>query len=53
MDLLRVFFRIYTELWDLETSTSTLIGQLLRDSDYAQGGSFLLSAKECRRSGKL
>ena len=53
MVLLRVFFRINTELWDVETSTSTVISPSLPDSNYAQGASFLLSAKECRQSGKL
>ena len=53
INLLKIIFRIYTELWDLETSTSTVISPSLANSDYAQSGSFLLSAKECKQSGKL
>ena len=53
MKQLNVSLRSNTELWDLETSTSTVISPSFPVDDYNYGGSFLLGAHECRRSSKL
>ena len=52
-DLFKIYFRLQTELWDLVTNASTVIAPLLPNADYKKGGSFLLGANECRKSGEL
>ena len=49
----KISLRLSTQLWDLETSALTEITPSLPNENYAIGGSFLLSANECRQSGEL
>ena len=49
----KIPFRIQTELWDMVTSTTTVITPSLPDANYKSGASFLLGPNECRKSGKL
>jgi len=51
--LFKISLRLQTELWDLEKNSSIVITPSLPAGNYRSGGCFLLSANECRQSGKL
>ena len=53
INLYQISLRLHTELWDLESKSSIVTTQSLPNKNYAYGGSFLLSANECRQSGEL
>ena len=53
INFFQVSLRLQTELWDVEKNSSIVTTPSLWNQDYAYGGSFLLSANECRQSGEL
>ena len=53
INLYQISSRLHTELWDLESKSSIVTTPLLPNLNYLFGGSFLLSANECRQSGEL
>ena len=53
MNLFSISLRLQTELWDLESNVSIVTNPSLPAGNYVFGGSFLLSANECRQSGEL
>ena len=53
INFFQVSLRLQTELWDVEKNSSIVTTPSLPNQNHAYGGSFLLSANECRQSGKL
>ena len=52
-NLFQLFLRLSIEIWEVDTSFSTVIAPSFPEENYSYGASFLLGANECRQSGEL